>query len=124
MESIFLYITNIIQISENKVRETAAKNKLIGKLICGASAGVAAKTVIAPIELVKMQFQVSDEKDIKPYMIPVLEAFKLDPNTDTNSYSKYQYLNPAPAANRIDFLKLHGLLKKYPQTNSIISNLI
>lgn len=37
-------------------------NKLLNSLFCGAIAGITAKTCIAPLERIKMSFQVSSEK--------------------------------------------------------------
>jgi len=55
-------IWNILSDAEHTIREFSQRNKLVCKLVCGASAGVAAKSAIAPIERIKMSFQLSTEK--------------------------------------------------------------
>lgn len=43
------------------IKEQLIKHELFSKLLCGAIAGVTAKTVIAPGELIKMSFQLTSE---------------------------------------------------------------
>jgi solute carrier family 25, member 42 len=55
-------IRNTLSNGERTVKDMAHSSVLATQLLCGATAGVAAKTAIAPIERVKMTFQLSSEK--------------------------------------------------------------
>ena len=45
----------------DSIKHTIGGNETTGRLVCGAIAGVCAKTVVAPLERVKMSFQLSTD---------------------------------------------------------------
>lgn len=47
--------------TEIYIQQEIKHNDVVGSVLCGALAGIAAKTVIAPAERIKMTFQVSNE---------------------------------------------------------------